>query len=392
MPLRFLTAGESHGASLIAILDGFPAGVDLNENILNVELARRQRGIGAGPRMKIEVDTAQVLTGVMEGLTIGSPIAIRIDNKDHSKWKGKPVNAFTIPRPGHADLSGAIKFGYTDLRPALERASARETAARVAVGAICRHFLRKLGILVGGYVISIGEIQANLDEIPLEERFFLAEMNDVHCPDPVAAGYMANRIRQVIKEKDTLGGIIEIVALNLPAGLGSYTQWDRRLESLLGAAVLSVQAVKGVEIGPAFENTCLPGTLVQDPIRLDGDHQTIVRPSNRSGGIEGGISTGQPLLIRAAMKPIATTLKPQNSVDLFSGDEVQTKYERSDFCPVPRAVPVLEAMISFVLADSLLAKLGGDSFCEILTRFQALRKAQLGDLKMDGTEHIFWGE
>ncbi len=342
--------------------------------------------------MKIEVDTANIISGVMAGTTIGSPIAIHIENKDHAKWKGKPVPPFTIPRPGHADLTGAVKYGFADLRPALERASARETAARVAVGAICKHFLRTFGILVGGYVIAIGEIISDCPQILLEERLTLAEASDVRCPDPVASDLMMQRIRQVMKERDTLGGIIEIVAVNVPAGLGSYVQWDRRLESRLGSAVLSVQAVKGVEIGPAFDNTRSLGTQVQDAIRLDEEHHKILRPTNRSGGIEGGISTGEPILIRAAMKPIATTLTPQLSVDLFKGEEVQTQYERSDFCPVPRAVPILEAMVSFVLADALLEKLGGDLLHENTINFEALRRAQLSDLPMDGNDHIFWGE
>jgi len=392
MPLRFLTAGESHGDSLVAILDGFPAGLQLDSDILNVELARRQRGMGSGPRMKIEVDTAEILTGVKTCQTIGAPIAIRIGNRDHDKWKGKAVPAFTIPRPGHADLTGAVKYAYSDLRPALERASARETAARVAVGAICKHFLSHLGILVGGYVSAIGDIRADLEQIPFQERFVLAEGNDVRCPDSAAAARMTRLIRQVIKDRDTLGGIIDVAAINIPAGLGSYMQWDRRLEARLGAAILSVQAIKGVEIGPAFENSSLPGTQVHDPIRLDADENQITRPTNRSGGIEGGISTGEPILVRAAMKPIATTLTPQASIDLRTGKEVQTQYERSDFCPVPRAVPILEAMVSFVLADALLEKTGGDSLEEIRTRFEQLRKVQVSDLKMDSVDHIFWGE
>jgi chorismate synthase len=391
MTLRFLTAGESHGVGLVAILDGIPAGLPITEEIPNKELARRQRGFGAGPRMKIEEDSALILSGVMEGMTIGSPIALLVNNKDHGKWKGKPVPPFTIPRPGHADLTGAIKYGYSDLRPALERASARETAARVAVGAICKHFLQIFGVLVGGYVVSIAEIHSDLSSIPLEERFILAEKNDVRCPDAIAAGRMAERIRQVMKERDTLGGILEIVSLNLPPGLGSYMQWDRRLEARLGAAILSVQAVKGIEVGPAFENSRHPGTQVQDPIRLKKDQANISRPTNRSGGIEGGISTGEPLVIRAAMKPIATTLTPQSSVDLKSGREVKTQYERSDFCPIPRAVPVLEAMVSFVLADVLLEKLGGDSVHETKVRFDALRRAKLSDLTMDGNDHVYWG-
>jgi chorismate synthase len=388
MSLRFLTSGESHGPALAVILEGLPAGLPVSPEIINRELARRQRGYGAGPRMKIESDTARILGGVMEGLTIGAPLAVLIENRDHEKWRGKAVAAFTVPRPGHVDLAGAIKYGYRDLRPGLERASARETAARVAVGALCKHLLSQFGVLIGGYVTAIGEVTADLAEIPLAERAQLAEKTDVRCPDLPAAEAMRERIRQVMEARDTLGGVIEIVALGLPPGLGSHVHWDRRLEARLGAAVLSVQAIKGVEIGPAFENARLPGTRVQDAIRLDGE--TILRPSDRAGGLEAGITTGAPLILRAAMKPIATTLNPQQSVDLASRQETPTQYERSDFCPVPRAVPILEAMTAFVLADALLEKLGGDSLEEMLPRFTALRRARLSDLLMDGGEHIFW--
>ena len=386
--LRFLTSGESHGPALVAILEGLPAGLPLPVEVINRQLARRQRGFGAGPRMKIESDMARILGGVMEGLTIGSPLSLLIENRDHVKWRGRPVPPFTTPRPGHADLTGGVKYGYHDLRPSLERASARETAARVAVGAVCLHLLAQFGISVGGYVASIGEVSADLESIPLEERASRAEESDVRCPDPGAAEAMQARIRQVMQERDTLGGIIEVVALGLPPGLGSHVHWDRRLEARLGAAVLSVQAIKGVEIGPAFDNTRLPGTQAQDAIRLEGEN--LNRPTRRAGGLEGGITTGEPLILRAAMKPIATTLNPQESVDLASGQEVPTHYERSDFCPVPRAVPVLESMIGFVLADALLEKLGGDSLDEIMPRFSALRKARLSDLLIDNREHIFW--
>ena len=392
MTLLFLTAGESHGPALMAILDGLPAGLELSQSLINSDLARRQKGFGAGPRMKIEHDTAQILSGVMEGRTIGSPVSVMIDNQDHSKWKGKPVSAFTIPRPGHADLTGAIKYDYQDLRPALERASARETAARVVIGSICKHFLSQFGISISGYVVAIGDIVADISLIPVESRAVLAEFTDVRCPDLAAAEKMSLRIRQVMQERDTLGGIIEILALGLPAGLGSYAHWDHRLEARLGAAVLSVQAIKGVEIGPAFENSRLPGTLVQDPINLSEDGNTITRKTNRCGGLEGGVTTGQPLMIRAAMKPIATTLNPQNSVDLKNGIETLTQYERSDFCPVPRAVPVLESMVAFVLADALCEKLGGDTVDEMKERYGKLRKLRLSDLRIDGNEHVFWPE
>jgi chorismate synthase len=388
MRLRFLTAGESHGPALMAVLEGLPAGLTVSAEVIDKELARRQRGYGAGPRMKIERDAVRILGGVLEGQSTGAPLALLIENKDHAKWHGRAIEAFVTPRPGHADLTGAIKYAYNDLRPALERASARETAARVAVGAVCKHFLAQFGIQVGGYVSAIGEVTADLDDIALADRAAQAEQTDVRCPDPRAAEAMRARIREIMEARDTLGGVIEVVALNLPPGLGSHVHWDRRLEAQLGAAVLSVQAIKGVEIGPAFENARRPGTQVQDPIRLEG--KRIARPSARDGGLEGGISTGQPLIVRAAMKPIATTLTPQQTVNLETGEEVPTQYERSDFCPVPRAVPILEAMIAFVLADALLEKLGGDSLSEMRPRFEALRQARLSDLKMDGEGHVWW--
>ena len=392
MPLRFLTAGESHGPALAAILDRFPAGLPLTAEVIDRELARRQQGYGAGGRMKIEKDTVRILGGVMGGQTTGSPLSLLVQNDDHQKWKGKPILPLTTPRPGHADLTGAVKYGYRDLRPTLERSSARETTMRVAVGAICKLFLAQFGIIVGGYVRAIGEITAEFGKMPYLERFELAEQSDVRCPDDIAAQKMRARIEEIIHGKDTLGGVLEIVALGLPVGLGSYAQWDRRLEARLGAAVLSVQAMKGVEIGDAFENSRLPGTRVHDAIRLPspGTGDGLTRPTNRAGGTEGGVSNGQPLVIRAAMKPIATTLTPQSTVDLATGQEAPTKYERSDFCPVPRAVPILEAMVAFVLADALIEKLGGDSLAEMRPRFETLRQARLPDLPMDNTEHIFW--
>ena len=385
--LRFLTAGESHGPSLTAILDGMPAGLKLNASIIDLELARRQKGYGSGGRMKIEKDSVQILGGVMDGQTTGAPIALLVENADHVKWKGKAIEPMTVPRPGHADLTGAVKYGYQDLRPALERASARETTMRVAAGAVCKHFLAQFGIIVGGYVRSIGEVEAELNGSNYQVWFDAAE-NDVRCPDQVAAEKMRARIEEVIHAKDTLGGVLEIVALNGPVGLGSFVQWDRRLEAKLAMAVMSVQAIKGVEFGDAFANAKIVGTQAHDAMKLG--HENVQRATNRAGGIEGGISNGQPIVVRAAMKPIATTLTPQQTVDLASGQESPTKYERSDFCPVPRAVPILEAMVAFVLADALIEKLGGDSMNEMLPRFEALRKASLEDLRMDNMPHIFW--
>jgi chorismate synthase len=394
--LRFLTAGESHGPSLTAILDGMPAGLSITPEIIDKELARRQKGYGSGGRMKIEKDTVQILGGVMAGETTGAPIALLVQNVDHVKWKGKAVEPMTAPRPGHADLTGAVKYGFKDLRPALERASARETAMRVAVGAVCKHFLAEFGIVVGGYVSSIGEITTDFGDMPYEERFIRAEDSDVRCPIELYANQMRAKIEQTIHGKNTLGGVLEIVALHVPIGLGSFAQWDKRLEAKLAMAVMSVQAIKGVEVGDAFANARSPGTQVHDPIRLNSSQASpehgrrVTRDTNRAGGTEGGVSNGQSIVVRAAMKPIATTLLPQPTVDLASGTESPTKYERSDFCPVPRAVPILEAMVAFVLADALIEKLGGDSINEMKPRFESLRQARLEDLQMDNTSHIFW--
>jgi chorismate synthase len=324
----------------------------------------------------------------MAGETIGAPIAIQIENDDHSNWAGKEQAPLTIPRPGHADLTAAIKYGYRDLRLSLERASARETAARVAIGALCRNFLRQFGIEVGGYVRSIGSVTAEVEGISLAERAQIAELNEVRSPDEGAVVLMVEAIKKIIRDKNTLGGVIEVFATGLPPGLGSHVHWDRRMDSRLGAAVLGVQAIKGVEFGTAFENTTRPGTEIQDPIRLEGED--IVRPTNRAGGLEGGITNGNPLLMRAAMKPIATTLTPQPTVDLLEGEEVTTQYERSDFCPVPRAVPILEAVVAIELTDALIEKLGGDSMGEMSTRFKTLRSARLSDLEMDNTPRSYW--
>lgn len=390
MSLRFLTAGESHGPALIAILEGMPAGLPLSPNLLNQHLSRRQKGYGSGDRMKIEKDRIQILSGVMAGKTIGAPIALMIPNLNHVDWRGKEIPPFTNPRPGHADLTGALKYGFHDLRPVLERASARETAARVAVGAICKELLGQFNIRVEGYVTSIGTVAASLDQIPLGDRAELAEKSNVRCPNSIASEMMKTEIENAIQGGNTLGGILEVVALGLPPGLGSYVHWDRRLDARLGQAVLSIPAIKGVEIGPAFANSRQPGTEVHDAIRIQD--KRIERDSSRSGGTEGGMSTGQPLLIRAAMKPIATTITPQQTVNLAKGQEMPTQYERSDYCPVPRAVPVIEAMVAFVLADALLEKLGGDSLEEIHLHFSQLASPRLQDLEIDGQSHIFWPE
>jgi chorismate synthase len=388
MSLRFLTAGESHGPALTAILDGLPAGLPITSELIAADLGRRQRGAGSGGRMAIEQDQAQILGGVMEGRTTGAPVSLLIANKDHANWQGKAVPAFTIPRPGHADLSAAVKYGYDDLRLALERASARETAARVAVGALCRAYLKTFGIEVGGWVVAIGGVTAETKRLLLAKCVEAARASDVNCPDQDAAAQMRAAIHTAAEQGETLGGVVEVVATGVPIGLGSHVHWDRKLTSRLAAALMGIPATKGVEIGEAFANTALPGSQVQDPIRTDGNR--LVRTTNRCGGIEGGISNGQPIVVRIAIKPIPTTRKSQSSVDLVGGGEVGTQYERSDVCPVPRAVPVVEAMVAFVLADALLDKLGGDSIAEQQPRFEQLRKAELAGLALTGKPHVFW--
>jgi chorismate synthase len=388
MPLRYLTAGESHGPALTAILEGLPAGLPLSEEVVAADLARRQTGAGSGDRMAIEKDRAQILAGVMEGVTTGAPLTLQIVNRDHANWKGKAVPAYTTPRPGHADLAAAVKYGYDDVRPSLERASARETAARVAVGAVCRAFLNTFGITVGGYVSSIGETAARLEGLAFTDRLARARASEVQCPDPEAAALMAHAIEKAKTAGETLGGILEVAVMGVPVGLGSHVNWDRRLDARLASAVLGMNAVKGVEIGDAFANARRPGTQANDAILAGAEG--LVRRSNACGGIEGGISNGQTLWLRAAMKPIPTTRKGQETVDLATGKASLTYYERSDVCPVPRAVIVLEAIVAHVIADALIEKLGGDSLREMRPRFDALRRATLDDLHMTGQPHVFW--
>jgi chorismate synthase len=384
--LRFLTAGESHGPTLTAILEGMPAGLALAEADVDVQLRRRQQGFGSGGRMRIEHDAVVFLGGVLAGQTTGAPIALQVANRDWANWRDRDIPPMTVPRPGHADLTGAIKYGYRDLRLALERASARETAARVAVGAVCRRLLAEFGITLGSYVVQIGAVAATLPgDLPYPDRFARAEENDVRCPDPVTAEAMHAHICEAMALKDTLGGLFEVVALGLPPGLGSHIHWDRRLDARLMGAVGSIPAVKGVEIGPAFENASRRGTEVHDEIFVQEGQLT--RHTNRAGGFEGGITTGSPVVVRAAMKPISTTLTPLRSADLATGEPAATRYERSDVCAVPRAAVVGEAMVAFTLADALLEKLGGDSLSEMRPRFEALARGALDDLEMD---HVPW--
>ncbi len=388
--IRFLTAGESHGPELTAVIEGIPAGLTINKEELNRQLARRQTAYGAGGRMKIEQDSARFTAGYMNNQTTGGPIALTLPNRDYEKWQDRRITPLTTPRPGHADLTGAVKYNYGELRLSLERASARETAARVAVGAICQQFLAEFGVTIGSYVTTVGEITAVIPpDMPYPERFAAAESNDIRCPVPEAVETMRQYIYEIMQAKDTIGGIFEVVALGAPVGLGSHVHWDRRLDALLMWAVGSIHAIKGVEIGPAFANAALPGSQVHDEIFLADDGQTLVRQTNRSGGFEGGITTGEPIVVRAAMKPISTVLNPRKSVNLATGEPSETVYERSDFSAVPRAAVVGEAMVAITLANALIEKLGGDSLVEMKPRFAALRRASLSDLPMDNQPWSF---
>lgn len=361
--LRFLTAGESHGPCLTAIVDGLPAGLDIDIDAINNDLARRQGGYGRGGRMKIEKDRACLHGGVIAGRTTGAPVAIRIENRDwenwEQKWKSGDLPKLTVPRPGHADYAGMQKYGLDDARPVLERASARETAARVAVGGLAKQLLATLDISVGSYVCEIGGVIANIPDLTPEKLWTLAEASDVRCPDPGASARIRDAIDHARQTGDSLGGVFTVIATNLPVGLGSYVQWDRRLDARLTAALMSIQAIKGVEIGPAFENARLPGTRVHDELFLDESGE-VYRTTNRAGGFEGGMTNGEPIVARAAMKPIPTTVTPLRSVDLATGQPAATQYQRSDVCAVPAAAVVGEAMVAWVLADACLEASGAD--------------------------------
>ncbi len=368
--LRFLTAGESHGPCLLAIVEGLPAGLAVDEQAINNELRRRQGGYGRGGRMKIERDRVELLGGVIAGHTTGAPVAMRIQNRDWANWQERwatgDLPPLTIPRPGHADYAGMIKYRLNDARPILERASARETAARVAVGALAKQLLAVFGVAVGSYVSEIGGVVAGISDLTPSELWARAEKSDVRCPDEQASARMREAIDRARASGDSLGGVFVVIATGVPVGLGSHAHWERRLDARLAMAVMSIPAVKGVEIGPAFANARRPGTDVHDEFAPpQGEGKPPRRLSNRAGGIEGGMSNGQPIVVRAAMKPIPTTIAPLRSVNLRSGEPAATQYQRSDVCAVPAASVVGEAMVAWVLADALLEKLGGDSIAEM---------------------------
>lgn len=367
---RFLTGGESHGPGLTTIVEGFPAGLALDVEEINRELTRRQGGYGRSGRQHIERDEVQFWGGVENGVTTGGPIVMQIANRDYANFIKKEHPRLTTPRPGHADLVGAIKYGYSDMRTALERSSARETAARTAAGALAKQLLGQFGVRVGSIVTEIGSARAKLDLSAPETLLEATESSPVRCPDIQATEEMKGLIDHARRTGDTLGGVFVVWATGLPIGLGSYVHWDRRLDGLLAWAVMSIQAIKGVEIGEGFENARMNGREVHDQIYAG--ENGLERHSNRAGGLEGGVTNGQPLIVRAAMKPISTTIKPLQTVDVATGEAASTQYQRSDFCAVPAAGVVGEAMVAWVLADVLHEKLGGDSLPEMLGRYRTL--------------------
>ncbi len=368
---RFLTGGESHGPCLTVIVEGFPAGLALPVEEINRDLARRQGGYGRSGRQRIEHDEVTFLGGVEGDATTGGPIVMQIANRDYANFIKKEHPPLTVPRPGHADLVGAIKYRLSDMRTALERSSARETAARTAAGAVAKQLLGQFGVQVGSIITEIGEVAAkDLDLSHPEALVEATGSSPVRCPDPQATEAMKARIDRARRTGDTVGGVFVVWATGLPAGLGSYAHWDRRLDGLLAQAVMSIQAIKGVEIGEAFENARMNGRDVHDQIYAGSNG--LERRTNRAGGLEGGVTTGQVLLVRAAMKPISTTINPLQTVDLATGEETTTQYQRSDFCAVPAAGVVGEAMVAWVLAEALHEKLGGDSLDEMRERFPSL--------------------
>ena len=393
--LEFSTAGESHGKGLLVIIDGLPAGIEIDPGLVNSKLARRQGGYGRGGRMKIERDQVEVLSGIRSGQTLGSPVGLLIHNRDWQNWQGvmapfaQGLAAETIeikqdgrikqvqprvsrPRPGHADLAGAIKYNTHDIRNILERASARETAARTAVGGITDQLLRYFQVEIISHLVQLGEVTAPTEPVSFQQLKERVTESPLNCYDQVKEEEMVALIDRVRADGDSLGGVIELVTTPLPVGLGSYSQWDRRLDGRLAAALLSIPAIKGVEIGPAFANAGKKGSEVHDQIYYKQE-QGYYRLTNRAGGIEGGISNGEPLLIRVAMKPIPTLYRPLNSVDIGNKEPVAAGVERSDITAVPAAGVVAEAMVSFILADSLLEKFGGDHLEEILDNYRRYR-------------------
>src|SRR2546430_2697185 len=377
--MRWLTSGESHGPQLTVVIEGLPAGLEISEEDLRRDLARRQGGHGRGGRQKIETDVARIVSGVRGGFTIGSPVTLVLENKDHVNWtaqmtaskEGFEPKVVTRLRPGHADLAGALKYGHTDIRNVLERSSARETATRVAAGGVARKLLRTFGVQVLSFTQSIGTIDIGFEgidpDVVTEED---VELSPVRCPDPDASKRMVEQIDRVGEQGDTLGGTFRVIARGLPPGLGSYVHWDRKLDGRLAQAVMSIHAVKGVEVGPGFEMARTPGSRAHDEIFWTRG-RGFFRETNRAGGTEGGVTTGAPVVVRGAMKPLSTLMSPLRSVDIKTKEAITGAVVRSDVCAVTAARVVAESMVCFVLADALLEKFGSDSLSDIKMAYEA---------------------
>jgi len=381
--LKFLTAGESHGQGLLGILDGMPAGLDLSEKYIGVHLARRQKGHGRGGRMKIEKDFGEIWCGVRHGKTLGAPVGILVRNKDWGNWTKKmsvspvddKIRNVTLPRPGHADLAGVQKYGFSDIRNVLERSSARETTMRVALGSVCRKLLEDVGIEVGSRVVEIHDIidESSVPDGALPNQLSeIADASPVRCLDKDAEAAMIKTIDDAKKAGDSVGGVFEVIATGLPYGLGAYSQWDKKLHTRISAIMMSVNAFKGIEIGGGFGGAEKFGSEVHDEIGHDG--KKFIRFSNNAGGIEGGMSNAQPIVLRMAMKPIPTLIKPLRSVDIHSKEAKDAHKERTDSCAVPAASIIAESMLCFVLADALLEKFGGDSMDQLRAHIKATAK------------------
>jgi chorismate synthase len=385
--LRYLTAGETHGPQLTTIIEGVPSNMKFSFESINEQLQRRQKGHGRGRRMQIEKDEAAVMGGVRHGRTTGAPIALIIENKDWKHWTTvmniEPIEGgdeekrrVNRPRPGHADLNGGLKYNLTDLRNVLERSSARETAARVACGAVARMVLAEFGIKVAGQVIRIGEVEVERQSLPIDELIEITEQSPVRVVDKNAEEKMIAHIDQIKKDGDSIGGIVECIVEGVPVGLGSYVQWDRKLDGRIAQAVVSINAFKGVEFGIGFEAATIPGSKVHDEIMYEQE-QGFYRATNRLGGFEGGMTTGMPIVVRGVMKPIPTLYKPLQSVDIDTKEPFTAQVERSDACAVPAASVVLEAVVAWEVAVSFLDKFGGDSIEEIRSNYESYL-AQVG--------------
>ena len=366
--LRFLTAGESHGPCLIAIIEGMPAGLPLTEEDVNRDLRRRQGGYGRGKRMQIESDHASILSGIAKGITTGAPIALHIANRDWANWKDREIPPWTTPRPGHADLAGGMKYGLKDLRLVLERASARETACRVAVGALCKQFLEQFDISIFSHVIQIGNVRIK-KEISLEKIPEIAEESELRCVDTTSEKEMIKLVNKARRKGDSLGGVFEVIINGLPVGLGSYVHWDRRLDAFIGEALLSIPGIKAVEIGEGITNSSKFGSQVQDEIFYK-KKKGFYRKTNRAGGLEGGVSNGMPIVVRGYMKPIATLGQPLSSVDINKKRATRASKERADVCAVPSAGVIAEAMLAYIMMKCFLEKFGCDSLKEIKNNYK----------------------